>query len=59
VGPSVYPVSLLDNDSVQSFPRQQIHDTVEEEIGATLSLRFVSCQRRVCGSVCVSRIVAR
>jgi hypothetical protein len=41
--------------SIHSFgARQGIHATTEEFLDESFSMRSVSCQRRVCGSVCVS-----
>jgi hypothetical protein len=51
-------VSLLGNGSVNTFPRQRIHAAIEELVDALLSVRFVSYQWRVRGSVCVTSIVA-
>jgi hypothetical protein len=48
------PVSLLGNGSVDTFPRQHIQATIEELLEACFSIRSVSYQRRVRGSVYVS-----
>jgi hypothetical protein len=51
----VYPlISLLGNGSVNRFPRQQIHATVEAVLYASVSVLSVSYRRRVWGSVCVA-----
>jgi hypothetical protein len=39
--------------SVDTFPRQRIHTTIEELLDASFSMRSVSYQRRVCMSVSV------
>jgi hypothetical protein len=51
---SLSPFSVLGHGSVNMFPRQRIGATIEELLDASSSLRSVSYQRRVCGSVCVS-----
>jgi hypothetical protein len=51
--------SVLGNGLLNTFPLQRIHAIVEELFDASFSIRSVSYQRRVCGSVCVSSIVAR
>jgi hypothetical protein len=43
-------LSLLGNGSVNTFPRQRIHATIEL-LDASFSVRSASYQRRVCGSV--------
>jgi hypothetical protein len=48
------PPSLLGNGSVNTFPRQRILATIEELLDASFSIRSVSYQRRVRGSICVS-----
>jgi hypothetical protein len=45
-------LSLLGNGSVNTFPRQRIHATIEELLDASFCMRSVSYERRVCGSVC-------
>jgi hypothetical protein len=45
---------LLGNGLVNTFLRQRIHATKEELLVAPFSVRFMSYQRRVCGSVFVS-----
>jgi hypothetical protein len=44
------PLSLPSNSSVDTFPRQWIHATIEELFDASFSMRFVSYQGKVCGS---------
>jgi hypothetical protein len=52
----VYPLSLLDNGWVNTFPRHRIHATVEELLTGSFSVRSVSYEKRVCGSASVSPI---
>jgi hypothetical protein len=47
------PPSLLGNGSIDTFPWQQIHATIEEFLEASFSIRSVSYQRRVCGCLCI------
>jgi hypothetical protein len=41
------PLSLLDNGSVKTLPRQRIQATVQEFLGASFSMRSVPYQRNV------------
>jgi Zn-finger protein len=45
------PLLLLGNNSVNTFPWQWIHATIEELLDASFSIWSMSCQRSVCGSV--------
>jgi hypothetical protein len=54
----VTPLSLLGNCSVSMLPRQRIHETIGELSDVSFYMRFVSYQRRICGSV-YPLIVAR
>jgi hypothetical protein len=44
---SVSPLSLLGNGSVNTFPRQRIHETIEELLDASFSVRSVSHKKKV------------
>jgi hypothetical protein len=44
-------LSLLGNGWVKTFARQRIHATIEELLDASFSVRSVSYQKRVFGSV--------
>jgi hypothetical protein len=48
------PLWLLGNGSVDTFPWQQIHVTIEELLEASSPIWSTLYQRRVCGLVCVS-----
>jgi hypothetical protein len=48
-------ISLLDNGSVNTFPRQRIRAKIEQLLDASFPMRSVSYQTRVCGSACISR----
>jgi hypothetical protein len=43
-----FPPSLVGNGSANTFLRQRIHATIEELLGASFSMRFVSYQRTAC-----------
>jgi hypothetical protein len=48
----VYPrLSLPGNGSIYMFPRQRIHAAIEEMLDTSFSIRSVSYQRRVYGSL--------
>jgi hypothetical protein len=53
VSVNVSLLSLLGNGKVYTFPRQRTREKIEL-LDASFSVRYVSYQRRVCGSVCVS-----
>jgi hypothetical protein len=44
-------VSLLGNDSVDEFPWQRLQAIIEEPSDVSFSIRSLSYQRKVCGSV--------
>jgi hypothetical protein len=52
------PLSLLSNVFVDRFPWQRIHETIEKMLEASFSIRSMSYQRRVYGSVCLFPIFA-
>jgi hypothetical protein len=43
--------TVLGNGSVNMNPRQKIHATIQELLDVSLSVRYLSYERRVCGSV--------
>jgi hypothetical protein len=48
---SVTLLSVLGNGSINTFPRQRIHGTIEELLDSSFSMRSMSYQRRIYGSV--------
>jgi hypothetical protein len=51
---SISHLSVLGNGSVNTFPTQRIHTTIEELLDELFPMRSVSYQRIVCGSFFVS-----
>jgi hypothetical protein len=41
------PLPFLGNDTVDTFPWQQIHATIEELLETSFSMQSVSCQRKL------------
>jgi hypothetical protein len=55
----VFPLSLLGNGSLNTFPLQRIHTTVEEFLDASFCMRSVSFRRVSVGMYVYPLIVAR